>query len=108
MLQPGGTPTKVVCLTQVVTANDLVDDQEYEDIMEDMRQEGGKFGKDLVFCFMFVSHLPLAHTHLHMVQTLMNQLLCAGNLVNVVIPRPNPDHDPTPGVGKVWFQLLKV
>ncbi|KAG2302590.1 hypothetical protein Bca52824_031241 [Brassica carinata] len=66
MLQPGGTPTKIVCLTQVVSADDLGDDEEYEDIMADMRQEGGKFG----------------------------------NLVNVVIPRPHPDHDPTPGVGK--------
>lgn len=34
-----------------------------------------------------------------------NLRLCAGNLVNVVIPRPNPDHDPTPGVGKVRFQF---
>ncbi|KAF8093328.1 hypothetical protein N665_0384s0015 [Sinapis alba] len=74
MLQPGGTPTKIVCLTQVVTADDLGDDAEYEDIMEDMRQEGGKFG----------------------------------NLVNVVIPRPNPDHDPTPGVGKVFLEYADV
>ncbi|KAJ0254605.1 Splicing factor U2af large subunit B [Hirschfeldia incana] len=74
MLQPGGTPTKIVCLTQVVTADDLGDDEEYEDIMEDMRQEGGKFG----------------------------------NLVNVVIPRPNPDHDPTPGVGKVFLEYADV
>ncbi|KAL9310213.1 Splicing factor U2af large subunit B [Arabidopsis thaliana] len=70
MFQPGGTPTKIVCLTQVVTADDLRDDEEYAEIMEDMRQEGGKFG----------------------------------NLVNVVIPRPNPDHDPTPGVGKVFLE----
>ncbi|KAJ4878489.1 Splicing factor U2af large subunit B [Raphanus sativus] len=74
MLQPGGTPTKIVCLTQVVTANDLGDDQEYEDIMEDMRQEGGKFG----------------------------------NLVNVVIPRPNPDRDATPGVGKVFLEYADL
>ncbi|XP_013726627.2 splicing factor U2af large subunit B isoform X3 [Brassica napus] len=74
MLQPGSTPTKIVCLTQVVTADDLGDDEEYEDIMEDMRQEGGKFG----------------------------------NLVNVVIPRPNPDHDPTPGVGKVFLEYADV
>ncbi|KAL0856841.1 hypothetical protein Bca101_061995 [Brassica carinata] len=74
MLQPGGTPTKIVCLTQVVTADDLGDDEEYEDIMEDMRQEGGKFG----------------------------------NLVNVVIPRPNPDHDPTPGVGKVFLEYADL
>ncbi|CAN6865515.1 unnamed protein product [Brassica oleracea] len=74
MLQPGGTPTKIVCLTQVVTANVLGDDKEYEDIMEDMRQEGGKFG----------------------------------NLVNVVIPRPNPEHDPTPGVGKVFLEYADL
>lgn len=46
MLQPGGVPSKVVCLTQVVTADELRDDEEYEDILEDMRQEGGKFGMD--------------------------------------------------------------
>uniref|UniRef100_A0A0D3E564 Splicing factor U2af large subunit n=2 Tax=Brassica oleracea var. oleracea TaxID=109376 RepID=A0A0D3E564_BRAOL len=74
MLQPGGTPTKIVCLTQVVTANVLGDDKEYEDITEDMRQEGGKFG----------------------------------NLVNVVIPRPNPEHDPTPGVGKVFLEYADL
>ncbi|XP_050207323.1 splicing factor U2af large subunit A-like isoform X3 [Mercurialis annua] len=42
MLQP--VPTKVVCLTQVVTPDELKDDDEYEDILEDMRTEGGKFG----------------------------------------------------------------
>lgn len=51
MLQPGAVPTKVVCLTQVVTADELKDDEEYEDILEDMRTEGGKFGKYLEFCF---------------------------------------------------------
>ena len=52
MLQPGGTPTKIVCLSQVVTANVLGDDKEYEEIMEDMRQEGGKLGKQFQFlCF---------------------------------------------------------
>uniref|UniRef100_A0A1J3IZC9 Splicing factor U2af large subunit B n=1 Tax=Noccaea caerulescens TaxID=107243 RepID=A0A1J3IZC9_NOCCA len=74
MLQPGGTPTKIVCLTEVVKAEDLGDDAEYEDIMEDMRLEGVKFG----------------------------------NLVNVVIPRPNPEHDPTPGVGKVFLEYADV
>ncbi|KAI3946126.1 hypothetical protein MKX01_024882 [Papaver californicum] len=37
-------PTKVVCLTQVVSADELKDDEEYEDKVEDMRVEGGKFG----------------------------------------------------------------
>lgn len=40
-------PTKVVCLTQVVTVDELKDDEEYEDILEDMRTEGGKYGKIL-------------------------------------------------------------
>ncbi|KAK6145677.1 hypothetical protein DH2020_022497 [Rehmannia glutinosa] len=44
MLQPSVVATKVVCLTQVVTADELKDDDEYEDIVEDMRIECGKFG----------------------------------------------------------------
>ncbi|KAG7623135.1 RNA-binding domain superfamily [Arabidopsis suecica] len=47
MLQPGAVATTVVCLTQVVTEDELRDDEEYGDIMEDMRQEGGKFA----FCY---------------------------------------------------------
>jgi splicing factor U2AF subunit len=38
------TPTKVVALTQVVSADELKDDEEYDDILEDMREECGKFG----------------------------------------------------------------
>ncbi|KAF8409934.1 hypothetical protein HHK36_002453 [Tetracentron sinense] len=44
VFQPGALATKVVCLTEVVTANELNDDEEYEDIVEDMRAEGGKYG----------------------------------------------------------------
>ncbi|XP_048634212.1 splicing factor U2af large subunit A [Brassica napus] len=44
MLQPGPVATTVVCLTQVVNEDELRDDEEFEDIMDDMRQEGGKFG----------------------------------------------------------------
>ncbi|CAL5088845.1 unnamed protein product [Urochloa decumbens] len=40
----GALPTKVICLTQVVTADELQDDEEYEDIMEDMRLEACKCG----------------------------------------------------------------
>lgn len=35
MLQPGVVATTVVCLTQVVTEDELRDDEVYEDIMED-------------------------------------------------------------------------
>ncbi|GAB4831209.1 hypothetical protein Ancab_005219 [Ancistrocladus abbreviatus] len=37
-------PTKILCLTEVVSADDLRDDNEYEEILEDMREECGKFG----------------------------------------------------------------
>ncbi|KAK9054229.1 hypothetical protein SSX86_025307 [Deinandra increscens subsp. villosa] len=73
MLQPGaiGTPpTKVLSLTQVVTEEELVNDEDYEDILEDMKIECGKFG----------------------------------SLVNVVIPRPNPNGEPVAGVGKVFLE----
>ncbi|GAB4847117.1 hypothetical protein Ancab_039816 [Ancistrocladus abbreviatus] len=74
MLQPGGLPTKVVCLTHCVTVDELRDDQEYEDIVDDMRQEGEKFG----------------------------------SLVNVVIPRPVPNGESLPGVGKVFMEYADV
>nr|XP_018629068.1 splicing factor U2af large subunit A-like isoform X4 [Nicotiana tomentosiformis] len=74
MLQPGGPPTKVLCLTNVVSADELKDDEDYEDIVEDMRTECGKFG----------------------------------NLVNLAIPRPRPDGEPTPGVGKVFLEYTDV
>ncbi|CAN8328114.1 unnamed protein product [Cochlearia groenlandica] len=70
MLQPGVVATTVVCLTQVVTEDELRDDEDYEDIMEDMRQEGGKFG----------------------------------TLTDVVIPRPSPNGEPVPGLGKVFLK----
>ena len=65
MLQPGGTPTKIVCLTQVVTADDLGDDEEYEDIMEDMRQEGGKFGKQCYCHLLTVTLSKLLVIQIH-------------------------------------------
>ncbi|XP_028124039.1 splicing factor U2af large subunit A-like isoform X5 [Camellia sinensis] len=74
MLQPVALATKVLCLTQVVTADELKDDEDYEDILEDMRIECGKFG----------------------------------TLVNIIIPRPNPNDEPTPGVGKVFLEYADV
>ncbi|MQL83011.1 hypothetical protein Taro_015495 [Colocasia esculenta] len=43
ILQPGVVPTKIVCLTQVVSIDELKDDEEYGYIVEDMRSEGGKY-----------------------------------------------------------------
>ncbi|KAK6932547.1 RNA recognition motif domain [Dillenia turbinata] len=63
-------PTKVLCLTKVITSEELMDDEEYDEILDDMREEGAKYG----------------------------------TLVNVVIPRPNPDGEENPGVGKVFLE----
>lgn len=41
---PAEVPTKVVALTEVVTPNQLEDDEEYQEILEDMRMECGKYG----------------------------------------------------------------
>ncbi|CAI9777734.1 unnamed protein product [Fraxinus pennsylvanica] len=72
--QPGAPATKVLCLTEVVNPDELRDDEDYEDILEDMRTECGKFG----------------------------------TLTNVVIPRPSPNGEPTPGLGKVFLEYVNV
>ncbi|XP_021993692.1 splicing factor U2af large subunit B isoform X5 [Helianthus annuus] len=41
---PDEVPTKILCLTEVISADELMDDGEYEEILEDMREEGRKFG----------------------------------------------------------------
>uniref|UniRef100_A0A162A276 Splicing factor U2af large subunit n=1 Tax=Daucus carota subsp. sativus TaxID=79200 RepID=A0A162A276_DAUCS len=69
---PIGIASKVLCLTQVVTEDELKDDEDYEDILADMKTECGKFG----------------------------------NLVNVVIPRPNPNGEASAGVGKVFLEYV--
>ncbi|KAL5772461.1 hypothetical protein ACOSP7_012060 [Xanthoceras sorbifolium] len=70
----GETQAKVLCLTEAITADVLADDQEYEEILEDMRDECSKFG----------------------------------TLVNVVIPRPDPNGNQMPGVGKVFLEYYDV
>ncbi|KAG9135827.1 hypothetical protein Leryth_002532 [Lithospermum erythrorhizon] len=45
LLQPAALlATKVLCLTQVVQPEELMEDEDYEDILEDMKVECGKFG----------------------------------------------------------------
>ncbi|KAM9806340.1 U2 small nuclear RNA auxiliary factor 2a isoform X1 [Syngnathus typhle] len=43
--QMGGLPTEVLCLMNMVAPEDLVDDEEYEEIVEDVRDECGKYGQ---------------------------------------------------------------
>ncbi|KAJ4840831.1 hypothetical protein Tsubulata_033465, partial [Turnera subulata] len=68
--QPKPEQENVLLHAQQQIALQLRDDEEYEDILEDIRTEAGKFGA----------------------------------LVNVVIPRPRPDGQDPPGVGKVFLE----
>ncbi|XP_019724660.1 U2 small nuclear RNA auxiliary factor 2a isoform X3 [Hippocampus comes] len=43
--QMGGLPTEVLCLMNMVAPEDLVDDEEYEEIVEDVRDECSKYGQ---------------------------------------------------------------
>ncbi|XP_059292015.1 splicing factor U2af large subunit A-like isoform X2 [Lycium ferocissimum] len=63
-------PTKVLCLTEVISPQELFDDVEYGEILEDMKEEGQKFG----------------------------------DLIDVVIPRPEPDQQMIEGHGKVFLE----
>lgn len=74
VLHVGSLPTKVVCLIQVVSADELRDDEEYQDILDDMKTEGEKYG----------------------------------NLVKVVIPRPGPNGEMVPGVGRVFLEYADI
>ncbi|KAG5091399.1 hypothetical protein JHK82_050177 [Glycine max] len=44
MLQPALVATKVVCLTLTISSDEVKDDEEYEEILDDMRKECSKFG----------------------------------------------------------------
>lgn len=39
-----GQPTEILCLMNMVTEEELVDDEEFEDIIEDVKEECSKFG----------------------------------------------------------------
>ena len=43
-VQTGGRPTEVLCLMNMVLPSELLDDEEYEEIAEDVRDECGKYG----------------------------------------------------------------
>ena len=40
-----GQPTTVLCLMNMVTAEELLDDDEYDDILDDVREECNKLGR---------------------------------------------------------------
>ncbi|KAL4694020.1 hypothetical protein H8959_013285 [Pygathrix nigripes] len=44
LVQMGGHPTEVLCLMNMVLPEELLDDEEYEEIVEDVRDECSKYG----------------------------------------------------------------
>ena len=40
-----GQPTEVLCLLNMVVPEELADEEEYEDILEDIREECSKYGE---------------------------------------------------------------
>lgn len=43
-VQNTGLPTDVLCLLNMVSPDELIDDEEYEEILEDIREECSKYG----------------------------------------------------------------
>jgi len=43
-IQVAGPPTEVLCLMNMITPEELEDEEEYEDICEDVKEECGKYG----------------------------------------------------------------
>ncbi|VDH97726.1 splicing factor U2AF 65 kDa subunit [Mytilus galloprovincialis] len=44
LAQGAGPPTEVLCLMNMITPEELEDEEEYEDILEDVKEECGKYG----------------------------------------------------------------
>ncbi|XP_051134015.1 splicing factor U2af large subunit A-like [Andrographis paniculata] len=63
-------PTKILCLSDVITMEELMDDVEYKEILEDMKGECQKFGE----------------------------------LIDVVIPRPDANAADSDDIGKVFLE----
>ena len=79
MFQPGALPTNVVCLTEVVTADDLRDDEEYQDIMVDMQEEAEKFGMYMLRChvsFLWILSIDILSLILCFKATFQNLHFC--------------------------------
>jgi hypothetical protein len=56
----GAAPTKVVCLVHVVSADEL-EDEVYEDIMDDMREEARRYGISFITFFFWFNLVSVLH-----------------------------------------------
>ncbi|KAK6945269.1 RNA recognition motif domain, partial [Dillenia turbinata] len=64
-LQPGALTTKDVCLTQVVTADKLKEDEDNKDIMEDLTQRLHNLLCSPQLCLMFLKILWIVEDYIH-------------------------------------------
>ena len=108
-----------------MSIDELRDDEEYSEILQDMREESGKFGKHML-SYMHINtllllkskcnfHLVCWHGYVKVLGLILVPETChffnglffvsllkfSGSLVNVIIPRPIPNGELIPGVGKV-------
>ena len=49
-MDAGGPATRIVQLTEAITLEELANDEEYQDIVEDMREECGKVCSNSPLC----------------------------------------------------------
>ena len=64
-----GQPTEVLCLLNMVVPEELTDEEEYEDILEDIREECGKFGEVIIYiCFVSFLITDLYRLRLRLVE----------------------------------------
>ena len=48
----GNNATEILCLMNMVTEQELIDDEEYEDILEDVKEECNKLGMRILHSTM--------------------------------------------------------
>lgn len=99
-----GPPTEVLCLLNMVTPDELKDEEEYEDILEDIKEECNKYGvvrsieiprpiegkfnlKFQRFFLQFFSHLSLKQ-----VSTFQVVVKCLLNSIQLLIVNKHNKH----------------
>ncbi|CAI8007232.1 Splicing factor U2AF 50 kDa subunit [Geodia barretti] len=98
-LQVAGTAqeaTEVLCLMNMVSKEELEDDEEYEGIMEDVREECSRYGE--------VVSVEIPRPVGGIMEDVREECSRYGEVVSVEIPRPVGGVD-IPGVGKIFVEF---
>ena len=85
------------CL-QVVRIEELKEDDVYEEIYDDMKDECCKYGELQLQSLYYICLLKIS--------LFITGIVFSGTLVNIVIPRPSLNEDGGAGVGKVLNVLF--